>query len=239
MKPQRLEQLYRQPLTRTETTRKQIPLERILNRSVLFYPPQPRPEDCQIVEIGPGTGDLLLHLSEKHPHKNILGIEMGKKRFEKIKERVANQRLKNVCLMHADARIPFYKNLIGNAAIEKCYVMFPDPWPKNKHRHLRLLQKDFVKKIAEKLKCGGEFTLVTDVKDYAGWAKENFLETIGAYLALTATEDLIHTFYHKKWLGLGRNFYTVSLRKATECRVLEPSQTAQNAEDQGAPHTTT
>lgn len=102
MKLNRLEELYRRPLKPAELAKKQLPLEYILKKELDFFPKKPEKFDYHILEIGPGTGDFLFHLAEKHPDKKILGIEIGKKRFEKIQVRLKKRNIENVSLIHGD-----------------------------------------------------------------------------------------------------------------------------------------
>lgn len=218
MKPTRLEELYRRPLARPEDSPRQLPLEHILQQSVTFYPEKASQHDFDIVEIGPGTGDFLFYLSLQHPDKKILGIEIGHKRFNKIRARLQQGMGHNISLMLGDARIPFHKTL-RDETLEKCFVLFPDPWPKNRHRHLRLLQVDFLKIVCQKLKTDGAFTLATDVQDYALWVLNNFSEIpgmkneFGDGKVLSELDDMIPTFFQKKWEKLGRSFWFLRFRK--------------------------
>lgn len=218
MKLTRLEEIYRRPLKPAEEAKKKLPLEHILKQELNYYPAKPDKFDHDILEIGPGTGDFLFHLAEQYPSKKILGIEIGKKRYEKIQVRLQKRAIKNVALIHGDARIPIHKH-IQDETFEKCYVLFPDPWPKNKHAHMRLLQIDFLKQLTQKLKSGGEFTLGTDVKDYATWVRDNLSEIpemkneFGKNKIATHLDDVIPTFFKKKWETFGRNFWYLRYKK--------------------------
>ena len=46
-------------------------------------------------------------------------------------------------------------------------LFFPDPWPKKRHHKRRLVQPEWVEKVARVLKVGGVFHLATDIADYA------------------------------------------------------------------------
>lgn len=218
MKHARLEELYHRRLRPPEESKKELPLAHILKQPTVFYPERPDRLAFDIVEIGPGTGDFLFHLAQKYPTKKLLGIEIGKKRFQKIKARLEKWRIKNVTLLCADARVPFY-NDFKKPMFEKCFVLFPDPWPKNRHAHLRLLQPDFLKQVVKTLKPGGEFTLGTDVKDYATWVLDNLSmiremkNDLGEARLATDLPDVIPTFFKKKWEKMGRGFWFLRFRK--------------------------
>lgn len=221
MKKDRLEQLYEQTLTRPEVNPKELPLDHILKKSLIFYPNKQDElnfDNIHFVEIGPGRGDFLFRLAQENPKKNILGIEIGNIRFKKLVQRLEKSKTPNLTLILGDARVPFHKHFKDNT-IEKCFILFPDPWPKNKHRHLRLLQKDFLKLITNKLTWKGEFTLATDVKDYATWVMQNVIEikksdhSIEKEEILRELPDIPPTFFSEKWKKMGREFWFVRFKK--------------------------
>jgi tRNA (guanine-N7-)-methyltransferase len=218
MKPDRLEKLYKQQLTSPEASLKELPLKHILSKPSVYYPERPVDWNFDILEIGPGTGDFLFAMAEEHVEAKILAIEIGNKRFERIKNRIQKRELTQITLIHADARVPFHLDIPDNS-IEKCFVLFPDPWPRNKHSHLRLLQKEFLSVLCKKLKPGGEFTLGTDVKDYATWALGNIKtitgmeNTFGKDDMRSELPDIPMTFFAKKWQKMGRSFHFLRFKK--------------------------
>lgn len=217
MKISRLETLYRQKLVPPTEAGKTLPLEQILKKPLLFYPSEPTTPQYDILEIGPGRGDFLFALCEQNPTQSIVAVEIGKLRFDKLIEQSQKKNLKNVTLIYGDARIPVEKHFV-DAGFSKVFVLFPDPWPRNKHRHKRLLQVDFLKKLAQKIKVGGEFLLVTDVADYAEWSFEN-LKTLPEFHTSQTVPlpglppDVIPTFFAEKWQKMGRNFWSVRFIK--------------------------
>jgi tRNA (guanine-N7-)-methyltransferase len=47
------------------------------------------------------------------------------------------------------------------------HVFFPDPWPKKRHHKRRLLQPEFVRRLATRMKPGAYLHAATDWEDYA------------------------------------------------------------------------
>lgn len=213
MKSKRLEELYRRRLIDPKLPGKTLPLEHILKKPVTYYPQKPEEEEIDILEIGPGRGDFLFHLAKTFASKKILGIEIGNVRFQKLVQNCGEKNFKNIFLIHGDARVPIFKDL-KNMRLEKVFVLFPDPWPKNKQRHKRLLQKDFLERLCEMLKPSGEFTLATDVQDYAEWTKAHF-EKIPFMEQIIQKEfaDLVPTFFQEKWEKLGRVKYFLRFKR--------------------------
>jgi tRNA (guanine-N7-)-methyltransferase len=51
--------------------------------------------------------------------------------------------------------------------IDRVFILFPDPWPKTRHRKRRIIQPAFVAELARVLKPGGRLRFATDWADYA------------------------------------------------------------------------
>lgn len=220
MKISRLETLYKQKLVSpNDVSGKKFPLDELLKKTLHFHPHAQNNGQYDILEIGPGRGDFLFSLCEENPHKKIVAVELGKSRFDKLKLNSEKKHIQNLTLIYGDARIPVETHF-AEASFEHVYVLFPDPWPRNKHRHKRLLQTDFLKKLSLKMKPQGEFLLVTDVFDYAQWAYDNFLklpefsskiQQSGPVLG--APTSFTQTFFAEKWKKMGREFWHIRFEK--------------------------
>lgn len=209
MKETRLEHLYRRPLAFAGEHARTFPLEHVLAKELVYYPQKPAHWDFDILEIGPGWGDFFIHLAQSNPRKKILGIEVNASRCREIMHKAQRAGVSNVTLINGDARAALRTDL-NAAKFEKIFVLFPDPWPRNRHSHLRLLSKEFLTLVCGKLNNGGEFTLATDVSDYARWATKNF-ETVPGLASVydsndaqTPPPDLVTTEFERKWRERGR-----------------------------------
>lgn len=215
----RIEMLYQRKLVTAENTSKQIPFDHILQKELIFFPDIPQEQYFDMLEIGPGRGDFILALAQKFPQKKFITIEIGKKRFEKIKERIMRLQIPNITLVGGDARTLLYHSLFEKFTFEKVFVLFPDPWPRNKQRHRRLLQQDFINQLIKHISVPGEFTLATDVEDYARWVNGHLekieqLQNIATDSIFSPTlPDIIPTFFEKKWKSLGRNCFYLRYQK--------------------------
>ena len=56
---------------------------------------------------------------------------------------------------------------IGSASLAGVRLWFPDPWPKNKQRHRRIVRPDVVSAWADVLRPGATLHVATDIGDYA------------------------------------------------------------------------
>ena len=53
------------------------------------------------------------------------------------------------------------------ACLERIFILFPDPWPKSRHRKRRFVNQARVDRLSGLLADNGELRLATDIKDYA------------------------------------------------------------------------
>ncbi len=186
-----------------------FPYEYESRREVLFYPERPDRITGDILEIGPGRGDLLFSLAERFPEKKFVAIEFLKKRHFKLIKRIERRGLTNITLIQGRAQIVMPK-YFRCGMFNRVYVMFPDPWPKERHIPHRLLTVDFISILACVLRAGGDLVVATDYRPYAEWVVENCgevpsLRSIGdPYCEASDIPDYIPTFFEQKWREEGR-----------------------------------
>ncbi|CAK0767585.1 tRNA (guanine-N(7)-)-methyltransferase [Gammaproteobacteria bacterium] len=118
------------------------------------------------LEIGFGSGDFLANLAAAHPTVDLLGIEVHRPGIGSLCGRLQAEGLSNVRLFAADA-VDVLHDYIPDGALERVYILFPDPWPKQRHHKRRLIHSDFVTLLRTKLTAGGQLHLATDWEDYA------------------------------------------------------------------------
>lgn len=161
-----------------------------------------------IVEVGPGRGDFLFHLAEKNADAQVVGIEIKRKRADKLIQRVEHRGLANVVIVHDDARHAL-PHLFGTGSIDEIHINFPDPWPKRRHAKNRAASAEFLKRCAAALKPGGTLTFITDHLQYAMDVSDYLLsipDLRNAYREryLTDVDDVFPTLFAMKWREEGR-----------------------------------
>jgi tRNA (guanine-N7-)-methyltransferase len=197
---------------------KSFPWEFESAKEVLFYPEKPSECSGDVLEIGPGRGDLLLSLAASDPDKKFIGIELGKKRYYKLIPRIEKKRLQNILLIQGDARIVLPK-YFTEKTFEKIHVLFPDPWPKKRHAPKRLLNVEFLFLLTRFLKSGGDLFIATDVTFYALWVVENarqvkLLNNMGKpFVDSSVLADYEPTFFEMKWRSEGRAIHYLRYRR--------------------------
>jgi tRNA (guanine-N7-)-methyltransferase len=117
------------------------------------------------LEIGFGGAEHLLWQAEQNPAVTIIGCEPFEEGVVKALAGIETRGLANVRLHPDDAR-PLLRWL-PPASLDRCFVLFPDPWPKKRHVKRRLVNAATLALIARALKPGGELRIGTDIGDYA------------------------------------------------------------------------
>ena len=65
-----------------------------------------------------------------------------------------------------------YPCALPSASIDRVFILFPDPWPKRRHRKRRLVSRETLEALAEIMADGAELRIATDDADYLGWILE-------------------------------------------------------------------
>jgi tRNA (guanine-N7-)-methyltransferase len=125
------------------------------------------PQDLRL-EIGFGGGEHLAHEARAHPRVGFIGCEPFVNGIAKLLAIIDQERLANIRISDEDAtkllpRLP-------DAAFGRVSILFPDPWPKRRHRKRRILSDETLAELARAMPPGAELRFATDIDDYAGWA---------------------------------------------------------------------
>ena len=127
----------------------------------------------KILEIGFGNGDSLFKMAQANPDKDYLGIEVHRPGVGHLLHLIEESGITNIRVMCHDA-VEILEHQIADNSLDRLQLFFPDPWHKKKHHKRRIVQIDFAKLVAKKLKPGGIFHLATDWENYA----EHMLEVL-------------------------------------------------------------
>ncbi len=198
---------------------RQFPLEYRKTQPLQFYPEHVEVIHADVLEIGPGRGDFLFQSAEANPDVRFVGVEIGRTRFTKLSTRIEKRGLKNVLVVHGDARVIVPK-YIEPTSLQQVYVLFPDPWPKNRHVHNRLLKQEVLQFLVDKLKVNGTLFVASDVGGYVDWVVNNAKGITGLTHLNPDSPNVCPiamyqpTYFEQKWRSLGREIRYAAFNKS-------------------------
>ena len=124
------------------------------------------------LEVGFGNGQHLVELAKRNSDKLILGSEVFENGVATACFSLFQNKIENVRVFQGDIRILF--NSIKCEAVDRLYILFPDPWTKKRHKSRRLLSSRNVELFSKILKSKGVICIATDVEDYRFEIEEAF-----------------------------------------------------------------
>lgn len=127
------------------------------------------------VDMGCGMGRFLLSRAKKFPDTNFIGIDRQHKRLLKVQTAAARKELTNVRLLKIEASYAT-QYLLPAGSVSVMYILFPDPWPKRRHRRRRLLNMAYLESLHQAMQEGGVVHTATDHLEYAEGIRDLFAE---------------------------------------------------------------
>jgi tRNA (guanine-N7-)-methyltransferase len=174
------------------------------------------------LEIGFGAGEHLAAQAAAHPDIGFIGCEPYVNGVAALLAALdaapPGSRRDNVRLWMGDARelLPY----LPAASIARVFVLYPDPWPKERHHKRRLISRAFLDMLARVMAPGADLRLATDDPGYLAWMLECLAGHADfAWLAhrpevrRTRPVDWPATRYEQKAVAAGRPPAYLSLRR--------------------------
>jgi tRNA (guanine-N7-)-methyltransferase len=123
------------------------------------------------LEIGFGAGEHLAEQAARHPAIGFIGCEVFENGIARLLGDIASSDLGNVRIFADDARLLLDR--LSPASIGRVFILFPDPWPKQRHHKRRLVARATLDRLAIVMQPGAELRLATDDPDYLVWMLEH------------------------------------------------------------------
>lgn len=163
------------------------------------------------LEIGMGKGQFIYENAKKYKDINFIGIE----RFDSImaKAILKMEEVPNLRLIKYDASLI---EEVFNHEIDKLYLNFSDPWPKNRHENRRLTSKVFLEKYQNIFKDKQQIEVRTDNRDFFLYSVESLGDmeyTLNDVSFNYQSKDLIMTEYESKFRKKGAKIYHLFAEK--------------------------
>ncbi len=164
------------------------------------------------LEIGFGGGEHLVAQASAHLGVALVGCEPFIDGVVKVLVQIEERGLGNVRLHDDDARDIL--RWLPPASIARAFVLFPDPWPKARHRKRRLVSGPTLALLARVMRPGAELRVATDIGDYARTILEAMTHQSAFHWTATCPadwrvqgEDWPLTRYQQKAIREGRRCY--------------------------------
>ena len=138
------------------------------------------------IEIGMGKGKFLMTMAAQHPEINYIGIERYTSVLLRAVQKMEENPLPNLLFICMDAAdLP---EMFDRGEVDRIYLNFSDPWPKDRHARRRLPSREFLARYDQILRKDGWLEFKTDNRGLFDFALEE-LEPAG-WKAQQVTYDL-------------------------------------------------
>lgn len=154
------------------------------------------------LEIGFGNGEHLLRQAQENPDIGMIGCEPYVNGVSALCRDIKEGGVRNIRIWPDDARV--FMARLGDASIDRLFLLHPDPWPKARHHKRRFLQTETLNEMARFLKPGAELHMATDHEELAIWIEEKTAAHPAFTLVSKAAEAQPETRYGQKGVRQGR-----------------------------------
>ena len=156
------------------------------------------------IEIGMGKGKFLHELAKENPEINYIGIEKYSSVLLRAIQKMETDPLPNLRFIRMDAEE--ISEVFAEEEIDRIYLNFSDPWPKDRHAKRRLPSREFLKRYDTFLKKDGILEFKTDNRPleelpFAGW--EAIVITYDLHHDEELVKGNIMTEYEEKFSAMG------------------------------------
>ena len=140
-----------------------------------------------VLELGCGKGEYTVHLAQRSPHINHIGIDIKGARFWRGAKTAIEEGYTNVCFIRM--QVELIVQCFAEGEVNEIWITFPDPQIKYKRTKHRLTQPDLLKIYKTVLKSGGLIHLKTDSEFLFGY-------TLGVVSQMGVIEYAHHDIYN-------------------------------------------
>ncbi|MEE1012138.1 MAG: tRNA (guanosine(46)-N7)-methyltransferase TrmB [Acutalibacteraceae bacterium] len=164
-----------------------------------------------VLEVGCGKGGFACELAKRNPDINVLALEKCANVIVIACEKAMKDNLTNLKFIQTGAE--YLEKYIEPGSIERIYLNFSCPYPKNAYENRRLTNIRFLKSYDALLKDGAEIHQKTDNMHFFEYSIEQFtkygfrLKNISLDLHNSDFEGNIETEYEHKFASQGMPIY--------------------------------
>ena len=181
------------------------------------------------LEVGMGMGQFIRTHAQQHPEYNYIGFEINStvlykalRRYLELREgagQPAEPEASNLRFIRQDAR--FLAEDFGPGEVDRIYLNFSDPWPKDKNANKRLTSPVFMKLYDKILRPDGIIEFKTDNEGLFDYSLESIPECGWELTAVTRnlhgdpelSKGNIMTEYEEKFSKKGNPIYKLIAKR--------------------------
>lgn len=164
-----------------------------------------------VLEIGCGKGRFACEFAKREPDINVLALEKCENVLVMACETAMKENITNLKFLHSGAE--YLEKYIRPESIERIYLNFSCPYPKNRYANHRLTNQRFLKSYEVILKKGAEIHQKTDNMHFFEYSIEQLtgygfsLKNISLDLHNSDFEGNIETEYEHRFASQGMPIY--------------------------------
>ena len=145
------------------------------------------------LEIGMGKGKFIHELARLHPEINYIGIEMYSSVLYRALELREKEEMNNLYFLRFDAK--YLTEIFGEGEIDRIYLNFSDPWPKDRHAKRRLTSQNFLSIYDTILKLEGYIQFKTDNRPLFDFSVDSVEQSEKWHI-----DELTYDLHHSEFL---------------------------------------
>ncbi len=163
------------------------------------------------IEIGMGKGKFIHTMAKLYPQINYVGIEKYSSVLLRAIQKMEEEELPNLRFLRMDAEDII--QVFDRNEVDKIYLNFSDPWPKDRHAKRRLPSREFLARYDLILKKDGRLEFKTDNRQLfdfaveelkpAGWTAD--VITYDLHKDESLMEGNVMTEYEEKFSSMGNS----------------------------------
>lgn len=167
------------------------------------------------IEIGMGKGDFIIQNAIEYPNVNFIGIEKYDSVISRAVQKVP-EGINNLLFLRMDAKDI---EKVFDKEVDRLYLNFSDPWPKDRHARRRLTSDEFLNKYENIFKKDKEIHQKTDNRNLFEFSVISLvnngykLEDLSLDLHNSNRENIIMSEYEKKFVSRNNIIYYLVAKK--------------------------
>ena len=127
------------------------------------------------IEVGMGKGQFIIEMARRNPEVNYIGIEKYSSVLVRAVEKLEDFEQDNLRLIRMDAEN--IDEVFDKDEVDRIYLNFSDPWPKDRHSKRRLTSRQFLERYDRFLAPDGMIQFKTDNRPLFDFSLEEIKET--------------------------------------------------------------